>query len=116
MKISESIKLLARQGLAIRGHSDEEHNLNQVLRCRMADVEGLVAWINSRKYLTHEVTNEIIELKAHSLLRNLFVDIRAAKFFALICDETQDISDLEKFTISFRWVDFNYEVQDNWSS
>ena len=60
----------------------------------MADVEGLEAWINSGKYLSHEVTNEIIELMAHSL-RNLLVDIRAAKFFALICDETQDISGLE---------------------
>ena len=79
----------------------------------MADVEGLEACINSGKYLTHEVTNEIIELMAHSLLCNLFVDIRAAKFFALICDKTQDISDLEKFTISFLWVDFSYEVQED---
>lgn len=116
MKVLESIKLLARQGLAIHGHSDEESNLFQVLRCRMADVEGLEAWINSGKYLSHEVTNEIIELITHSLLRNLLVDIRAAKFFALICDETQetqDISGLEQFTISFRWVDSSYEVQED---
>ena len=30
----------------------------------------------------------------------------------MICDETQDISGLEQFTISFRWVDSSYEVQD----
>ena len=113
LKVLESIKLLARQGLAIRGHSDEESNLVQVLRCSMADVEGLEAWINAGKYLSHEVTNEIVELMAHALLRNLLVDIRSAKFFALICDETQDISGLEQFTISFRWIDPNYEVQED---
>ncbi|XP_003389518.1 PREDICTED: zinc finger MYM-type protein 1-like [Amphimedon queenslandica] len=113
MKVLQSIKLLARQGLAIRGHSDEESNLVQVLRCRMADVEGLEAWINAGKYLSHEVTNEIVELMAHALLRNLLVDIRNAKFFALICDETQDISGLEQFTISFRWIDPSYEVQED---
>lgn len=60
MKVFESINFIARQGLAIHGHSDEESNLFQVLRCRMADVEDLEAWINSGKYLSHEVTNEVI--------------------------------------------------------
>lgn len=31
----------------------------------------------------------------------------------MICDETQDISGLEQFTISFRWVDSSYEVQED---
>jgi hypothetical protein len=41
MKVLQSIKFLVRQSLAVRGHTDEESNLTQLLKCRAADVEGL---------------------------------------------------------------------------
>ena len=74
----------------MNGHSDEESNLIQLLKCRATD-----HWIGSGKYLSHEVTNEIIEMMAHHLPRNILVNIRKAKLFALISDETQDITGLE---------------------
>ena len=80
MKVLESIKFLVRQGLPLNGDSDEESNLIQLLKCRATD-----HWIGSRKYLSHEVTNEMM---AHHLPRNLLVNIRKAKLFALISDET----------------------------
>ena len=95
IKVMESVKFLVRQGLPIRGHTDDESNLLQLLKCRTTDVEGLEAWISSGKYLSHEVTNEIVELMAHHLLRNLLGAIRIAKYFSIIADETQDVSGLE---------------------
>ena len=60
-----SLKLLTHQGLPIRGHTDEESNLVQLLECRAEDVEGFQTWVNSGRYLSHEIVNEIIELMAH---------------------------------------------------
>ena len=82
----ESVKFLVRQGLPIRGHTDDESNLLQLLKCRTTDVEGL-AWISSGKYLSDKVTNEIVELMAHHLLHNLLGAIRIAKYFSIIVDE-----------------------------
>ena len=52
-------------------------------------------------------------MMARLLLRNLLVNIRNAKFFALIADETRDISGLEQFAISLRWVDDSYKVYED---
>ena len=41
------------------------------------------------------------------------MNIRNAKFFALIFDETQNITGLEQFAISFRWVDDSYKVYED---
>ena len=113
IKVMESVKFLVRQGLPIRGHTDDESNLLQLLKCRTTDVEGLEAWISSGKYLSNEVTNEIVELMAHHLLRNLLGAIRIAKYFSIIADETQDVSGLEQFAISLRWVGSSYVISED---
>ena len=87
-----SLKLLTRQRLPICGHTDEESYLVQLLECRAEDAEGFQTWVNSGRYLLHEIMNEIIELMAHHILRNLIADIKMAKWFSIIADETQDIS------------------------
>ena len=43
MKLLSSLKLLLRQGSAIRGHKEEKGNLYEVLKCRGEDVPGLEA-------------------------------------------------------------------------
>ena len=43
MKLLSSLKLLLRQGSAIRGHKEEEGNLYQVLKCQDEDAPGLQA-------------------------------------------------------------------------
>ena len=43
MKLLSSLKLLLRQGSAIRRHKEEEGNLYEVLKCRGEDVPGLEA-------------------------------------------------------------------------
>ena len=43
----------------------------------------------------------------------LLLIIRAAKNFAIIADETQDISAIEQFAVSLRWVDEHYLVHED---
>lgn len=76
-------------------------------------MEGLQTWINSGRYLSHEIVNEIIELMAHHILRNLLADIKTAKWFSIIADETQDISGHEQFAMSVRWVSSSYEISED---
>jgi len=62
---------LARQGLAIRGSTDEEGNLAEFLHRRAEDIPALKVWLTRETTRTsHDVQNEILELAAtkHSAL------------------------------------------------
>ena len=51
---------------------------------------------------------------AHHLLRGLLTNIQAAEHFALIGDETRDISGKEQFAISIiRWVTHDYLINED---
>ena len=41
LKVLSTLRYLARQGLAIRGHHDDDGNLIQLLNCRSEDVASL---------------------------------------------------------------------------
>lgn len=108
-----SLKYVMRQGLAVRGHQEEEGNLYQLLKCRAESIKGLEDWLHDGKYLSHDIINEIIELMAHQLLRQLLNEIRKAEWFSIIADETRDISGGEQLSISLRWVDTSYTVYED---
>ena len=60
--------------------------------------------------------NKLIELMATQVLRSLLDDIKAQAaqpLFALIVDETRDISGVEQLAISLRWVNQFYEVHED---
>ena len=70
-------------------------------------------WLEDKKYLSHEIVNEIIEMMALHVLRNITASVKAAKNFAIIADETQDISGIEQFAVSLRWVDEHYFIHED---
>uniref|UniRef100_A0A1X7VKF4 Uncharacterized protein n=1 Tax=Amphimedon queenslandica TaxID=400682 RepID=A0A1X7VKF4_AMPQE len=72
----------------------------QLLLCRSADVEGLKQWVHSGKYMSHEIINEVIEIMAHELLRGIIANVKCANYYALIADETQDVSRIEQLPVS----------------
>ena len=49
LKLLSSIKYLVRQGLALRGHVENESNLIQLLKCRSEDIEGMDKWLEDKK-------------------------------------------------------------------
>ena len=102
-----------RQGLAVRGHKEEEGNLYQLLKCRSEDVGTLSKWLNDGCYLSHEVVNELIEIMAYKVLQQILSEIRETEWFAIIGDETRDVSGAEQFALSIRWVDCDYTVHED---
>lgn len=80
----------------------------QLLKLQQTDVEGLQSFIDEGQYLSHEIINELFEMMAHKLLRGLLDEIKIVEWFAIIADETSDISHTEQLATFFCWVDTNY--------
>ena len=64
MKQLEAMKFLLIQGIALRGHSEEEGNLYQLLTTLSSDCAGSKSWIEKGKYMSHLIT-----LMGHDILR-----------------------------------------------
>ncbi len=77
----ECVKYLLRQGLALRGHVEDEGNLIQLLKLREADVDGLSSWIKEKNYLSHDIINEICEIISLSIVRELIKEVKISIFF-----------------------------------
>ena len=76
-KLLTSLKYLARQGQALRGHDDEDGNFIQLLKLRATDVSELQQWFERKIDMTsHDIQNEILEMFAHSILRIICCQIR----------------------------------------
>ncbi|XP_028419289.1 zinc finger MYM-type protein 1-like [Dendronephthya gigantea] len=113
MKLLSFHKLFLRQGVAIRGHTEEEGNLYQDLKCRCEGVPGLEAWLRKGEYRSHDIINELIELMCMKVLRELLAEIRDAECYSIIADETRDLSGAEQFSVSIRWVDSEYNISED---
>ena len=102
-----------RQGLAIRGHHDDDGNLIQLLNCCSEDITSLRSWMLDRKYLSHDIINEQIAIMARWVLNTLITDIKNAGIFSIIADETRDVSGMEQFVVCLRWVGKDYLVNED---
>ncbi|CAB3977444.1 zinc finger MYM-type 1-like [Paramuricea clavata] len=107
LKIIENLQSLCRQGQAIQGDTDTESNFYQLMKLRGRDDPALLELLKKRggdKYTSHDIQNEIIEIMAHEVQRDLIKDIGTG-FFSIIADEYTDIGNKEQLTLCFRWVD-----------
>ena len=104
------LRYLVRQGMGLRGHKEEEGNLWQLLKCCAEDDPVLKEWFSHSSYKSHDIINELIQLMAHQQLKKLLQDVHEAEWFALIADETRDVSGSEQLGVSLRWVDKNYGI------
>jgi Domain of unknown function (DUF4371)/hAT family C-terminal dimerisation region len=112
--IFTSLMFLARQGIAIRGKIDETSNLQQLLLLRSADVDCLRTWLArcQYKWMSHDIQNEILQLMADNILRQLLADVRDAQYFALMVDETTDSSRHEQLVFCIRYCDQKLDTHE----
>ena len=104
--IFTSIKFLARQGLAFRGHDDSEGNIQQLLNLRALDMPELKQWLENKfDYTSPLLQNEMLQLISNSIVRSIASSVRASGSFAVIVDGTQDVSKKEQLSICLRYVD-----------
>ena len=109
------MKFLARQALPLRGYDDENSNFSQLLKSRSEDFPDIQTWLdcNHYTYTSPEIQNEILQLMALSVLRNIAANIRTSDYFTIMADETTDISNREQLVVCIRWTDSDLEVHED---
>ena len=107
-----SPKYLVRQGLALRGHSETEGNLMQLLLSRTSDQPELKLYMDDGNYLSHDIINELVSMMGTYVLKEILSDVKKAGKFSLIVDEASDISHKERLCISIRWTDSDFEIYE----
>ncbi len=117
IKVVEVLRLLARQGLAVRGHTDQESNFVQLLSLVKKDNQILDSWLSrgdrKNKWLSHDIQNEFLTLMAHTVLRRIVSNISQSKYFGIIADETTDTSRKQQLSVCIRWVDSEYQIHED---
>ena len=112
LKQLSSLLFLLHQGLAIRGHNMEDGNLFQLLKLRSQDDPQLITWLNDHNYYSPDILSEQIELMAHSVLRGVLKEINSAGWFSILADEATDVKRCEQMCVCIRWVDDDYNVNE----
>lgn len=96
----------------MRGSEDVKSNFIQLLHLRSLDEPLLHAWMARSKYkwTSHDIVNEMLTLMSMSVKRKLLCDIRKEPFYAIMADETTDVSRKEQMSVNFRYVDDNLKI------
>ena len=114
--IIEIIHFLARQGLAYRGHSEDKNasnNLGNFLELFEFHRQH-IPYLNENftnkiaKYTSPIIQNEIIHLISNQIVKTNI----PAKYYAIICDETMDLSRKEMLALCFRQVDDSLKIHE----
>ena len=113
--IFTTLRYLAAQGIPIRGKTEEDSNFRRLIKLRASDSSILNKWINREekyKWLSPEISNEILEIMAHSTLRKLVSELQSSRHFGVMLDETPDISCSEQISVCFRKVTEQFDVEE----
>ena len=76
IKQLEAMKFLLQQGIPLRGHTDDEGNLNQLLVSWSNDNKIIQDWLKERQYQSHDIVNELIILMGQNVLRKLLEQMK----------------------------------------
>ena len=107
--VVEAVVLCGKQNIALRGHTDATSNIMAILNYRAKSDPILRKHLQSgprnAAYTSHRIQNELIELCAGQIRDKILERCKEAKWFALLADETADISCTEQVSLSLRYVD-----------
>ena len=110
-KQTSALPYLVRQGIALRGHDDQDGNLYQLLRMWATHDAELSKWLADGKYLSHDIVNEQVKIMAGIVLRGIIKDIQSAGFYAVLADEASDVCEHEQLCATIRWVDRDFTIR-----
>ncbi|KAE9536596.1 hypothetical protein AGLY_006998 [Aphis glycines] len=124
--IIETIILIGRQEIALRGHRDSgsilsefptynDGNFRALLRFRVDSGDNTLNYHLSRieamlsnrstSYISLKIQNEIIEICGKVILDKIVSKVNEAECFSLLADETTDISGIEQFSLCVRYIE-----------
>lgn len=113
--------LLGKQGLAFRGHRDdkidweershETGNLGNFIElvCFRAETDSVLRRHldhapRNAQYTSKTIQNELISVIGDHIRSEILSEIREAKFYSIMADEVNDVSNKEQLSISFRYL------------
>ncbi|XP_033228839.1 zinc finger MYM-type protein 1-like [Belonocnema kinseyi] len=119
--VVEAIIVLGRQELALRGHRDSgnivikddftgpnEGNFRALLKHRAKGDPILRSHLEGSgkrdKFTSPSIQNEIIDACHEILTQKAISKIKAAKFYSILTDETQDLTTIEQVILCIRYV------------
>lgn len=109
--VIEAVRLLSRQGLALRGShkltaehtSEPDANMWQTLKSFSRISEHVRELLKrSTTYSSPDVQNELLALMANTITREIAETIRNCQWYTVMVDETPDVSRKEQAVICFR--------------
>jgi len=118
-RLAGIMRLLMKLGLASRGHREGEESLHRGNFREMIELvresdDFLDKHLSSRPgnahYLSPESQNQLIEAIGDEVLSNIVDEATDAPFFAIMMDETTDLSHLEQVAIVVRYCDVNFKA------
>ncbi|KAJ8875021.1 hypothetical protein PR048_022911 [Dryococelus australis] len=115
MAIFTTLRFLCRQGLSFRGHEDVSSNFIQLLELRKEDVPDLKEWmgLSSYKWLLHDIQNEIIDSLGKLVLLSEVCEMKKREHFAIMVEETCDISIHGQVTFCIQSVVGNLTIRED---
>lgn len=108
-----TLRFLGRQGVATRGHADNRSNYHQLLQLRANESESLRTFLASerrQKWLSHDIENEMLERLSHTILRQIADNVQRDGYYAIMVDETTDVSTVEQVSMCIRHVDDEWVI------
>jgi len=71
-----TLQYLLREGIAIRGHTEVEVSLYQLLKVWRNDNSDITHWLSEGKYMSHDIVTEQITLMGNTSLRSLLQNVK----------------------------------------
>jgi len=103
--------------VVVRGHhehstSNNKGNFLELLELRGSDNDLIKKKKKEIQFTDHKIQNEIIELLRKQVLSQILKQIKQAKYFSVMIDETTDISRQEQVSLVIRYTDDQFNVYE----
>ena len=119
--ILRTIRVLGRQGLALRGKyksdGDErgelDSNFMQFLKIQAEEDPTLTKWMkkSQNKFLSPDIQNELLCIMALKIIHDICQEI-SGKWYTIMVDETTDLANTEQMVFCLRYVDESLQVHE----
>ncbi|CAF5004578.1 unnamed protein product, partial [Rotaria sp. Silwood1] len=125
--IVETILVCGRLNFPLRGHRDdgkllfneesiiERGNFRALLQYRVdagdhALREHLQSCDRNATYISKTIQNQLIQVIGDVIIKNIIEEVKQAKFFTILLDETADIANIQQASLCLRYV-YNGVIQ-----
>lgn len=107
-EIIETLLLLGKQNIAIRGHTEDKSNFMACLQSKARHDTILENHLENAqahaKYTSPEIQNELLTICANQLVSRIISECRQSGFYAIMADEATDCSTKEQLSMCLRFV------------